>query len=189
MAIPVTDYPDYLVYEDGRIWSRKTNKFLSPTPNKAGYKSVELFNETGSKRILVHRLVANAFIQNPLGLPQVNHKDENKGNNDVSNLEWCTAKYNMNYGEGAKTRHSKINYKSELRKEIAIRNGKKACVPVLMISKDKKVLARFESCKEASEKTGIYHTTISRAVNKPHLKAGGYYWRREGSDDLSVFQF
>ena len=189
MAIPVTGYPDYLIYEDGRIWSDKTKKFLKPSLTGTGYLTVELFNESGSRRFLVHRLVARAFIPNPNELPQINHKDENKSNNNVSNLEWCTAKYNMNYGEAAKTRHDKIDYASDSRKEIAIQNGKKACIPVLMLNENGEVLAKFNSCKEASEKTGIYMTTISRATIKPHLKAGGYYWRKERSDDLSVFQF
>lgn len=189
MAIPVLDYPDYLVYEDGRIWSGKTNKFLKPAYTKAGYASVELFNENGSRRFLVHRLVATAYIPNPNSFPQINHKDENPKNNHINNLEWCTAKYNMNYGEGAKTRHCSIDYKTESRKRIAIQNGKKVCVPVLMINIHGDVLARFNSCIEASEKTGIYPTNINRAIHKPHLKAGGYYWRKEGSEDLSAYQF
>lgn len=119
MAIPVQGYPDYLIGEDGRIWSKKTHKYLKPAYTKTGYASVELFNSSGSKRLLIHRLVARAFIPNPLNLPQVNHIDEDPRNNSVDNLEWCTAKYNMNYGNGAKTRHVNINYSKPIYKVVA----------------------------------------------------------------------
>ena len=73
--------------------------------NKNGYMQVTLTINTKRKYYNVHRLVAQAFIDNPQNLPQVNHKDENKLNNNVNNLEWCTAKYNCNYG----SRNSKIH--------------------------------------------------------------------------------
>lgn len=69
-------------------------KILSPGIKKDGYFIVSLKN----KNFRVHRLVAQAFIPNPEGLPQVNHKDEDKSNNNVDNLEWCDSKYNNNYG-------------------------------------------------------------------------------------------
>lgn len=126
MALPVLNYPDYLVYEDGRIWSNKTNKFLKPAYTRAGYASVELFGYNGRKRFLIHRLVANVYIPNPNHYPQINHKDENPKNNHVNNLEWCTARYNMNYGEGAKRRHSNIDYTKPCFSENARKNGKKS---------------------------------------------------------------
>ena len=63
-----------------------------------GYFMVKLRKDGIQKMCLIHRLVAQSFIPNPLNLPQVNHKDEDKTNNMVDNLEWCDAKYNMNYG-------------------------------------------------------------------------------------------
>ena len=62
-----------------------------------GYCTTYLYKNNKKKSFLCHRLVAEAFISNPDNLPQVNHKDENKLNNCVENLEWCTAKYNVNY--------------------------------------------------------------------------------------------
>lgn len=66
--------------------------------NVKGYLSVKLRDETKRKHYQVHRLVAAAFIPNPDGLPEVNHKNEDKTDNRVENLEWCTRKYNTNYG-------------------------------------------------------------------------------------------
>lgn len=176
MALPVLDYPEYTVYEDGRIWSNKTNKFLKPAYTKAGYASVELFNQKGSKRLLVHRLVADAYIPNSNNFPQINHKDENPKNNHASNLEWCTAKYNMNYGIGARTRHSKIDYTKPIYKETAIQNGRKVSRPVMMLDNSGNCIASFASAVDASQHTGIYKTNITRSARSNHLKAGGYKW-------------
>ena len=87
-------------------------KVLSPGKDKDGYLFVVLSCNGKHKTIAVHKLVAQAFIPNPDDLPIINHKDEDKTNNRVDNLEWCTAKYNMNYG----TRNIRI-------KETAIKNG------------------------------------------------------------------
>lgn len=73
---------------------------LLPTPTDKGYLCVTLYKHGERCTKLVHKLVAEAFIPNPLNLTQVNHKDENKINNVVTNLEWCTCKYNINYGSG-----------------------------------------------------------------------------------------
>ena len=66
--------------------------------DKSGYKTVSLYSENKMKLCKVHVLVGKAFIPNIENLPQINHKDENKSNNCVSNLEWCTPHYNNNYG-------------------------------------------------------------------------------------------
>lgn len=82
-------------------------KDLKPSLYKNGYLRIELTDMDGNrKKHPVHKLVALAFIPNPNNYPQVNHKDEDKTNNSVSNLEWCTAKYNINYGTW-KDRHQK----------------------------------------------------------------------------------
>ena len=190
MALPVLNYPDYMIYEDGRIWSNKTNKYLKVNVNNAGYETVELFNESGSKRLLVHRLVAMSFIPNPNNYPQVNHIDEDKHNNSADNLEWCTAKYNMNYGEVAKTRHKKINYASSIFKKTAIENGKKVSRPVMMLDDFGNCIASFASAADASRQTGIYKTNITRSARSIYLRAGGYKWEyAKRGDDLSVCQY
>ena len=84
-------------------------KVLSPTKDTNGYLRVVLSCNGKHKSITVHRLVAQTFILNPDNLPEVNHKDEDKTNNNVDNLEWCNRKYNINYGSRKdKVRDTKI---------------------------------------------------------------------------------
>lgn len=92
---------------------------LFPIKNKCGYLTIQLYKDGRYHHYGVHRLVAMAFIPNPYNLPQVNHKDEDKTNNNVDNvdnLEWCTAKYNSNYG----TKNQRVNEtkrKNKLKRE------------------------------------------------------------------------
>lgn len=89
----------YAIYSNGSVWSYRSKKFLKPRYTAKGYARVHLGLDTD---YYVHRLVAEAFIPNPDNLPEVNHKDEDKVNNDVSNLEWCKQIYNDNYGTRGK---------------------------------------------------------------------------------------
>lgn len=95
------DYP-YEVSNYGRIMGIKG--LLKPYDNGYGYLVVELRKNGARKHLRVHRLVAEAFVQNLGGYPEVNHKDENKHNNMACNLEWCTSSYNKTYGSGRKSR-------------------------------------------------------------------------------------
>ena len=112
-----------------------------------GYPSVRLGSNNNFKSMLVHRLVAQAFIPNPNNLPCVNHKDETRNNNDVRNLEWCTQKYNCNYGT-ARQRNSLHNKGKKLSQETkdkmsASRKGKKHsiewCEKISLSNKGKKM--------------------------------------------------
>lgn len=87
----------YEVSNIGNVRNVRRNTLLRLSKTK-GYIQVYLYKNGVKTGLKVHRLVAEAFIPNPDNLPQVNHKDENKMNNRVENLEWCTAKYNSNYG-------------------------------------------------------------------------------------------
>ena len=88
----------YKVKKYGRVWSCNNNKYLAIHTKSNGYQFVQLYKNGKMRNEYLHRLVALAFIPNPNNLPQVNHKDENKLNNYVDNLEWCDCKYNNNYG-------------------------------------------------------------------------------------------
>ena len=97
----------YKVSDKGNVYSveRKDSRgnkcggrTLKPRYDKDGYLRVTLYKDGKEKKKVIHRLVAEAFIRNPNKYPEVNHKDENKSNNELSNLEWCTRKYNINHG-------------------------------------------------------------------------------------------
>lgn len=86
-------------------------RILKQDTSNCGYFRVLLSNGKTKKKVAVHRLVAENFINNPNNLPFVNHKDENKQNNCVDNLEWCTRSYNVNYGTAIKRKKEKISKK------------------------------------------------------------------------------
>ena len=142
-----------------------------------GYLSVELFKNGRSKRLLIHRLVATAFIPNPDNLPCVNHKDESRNNNHVDNLEWCTVEYNLTYGTFTQRRVFNTDYSTESRKIIARENGKKASKPVIQLSKDNEYISNYQSIKEASETLNIDAGHISKVCKGKRKSAGGFIWR------------
>ena len=144
---------DYQVSSYGRIKSFKKNKekILKPQMHYKGYEFITLLKNGISKKYKVHRLVAEAFIPNPNNYPVVNHKDENKSNNNVKNLEWCTVSYNNIYNGKA----VKIGKKH---------NKKVKCVTTNEI---------FNSIKEAREYFNIKSmSSISECCNKKRKSAG-----------------
>ena len=152
----------YQVSNLGRVKSlpkyhTKYEKILHPTANiRDGRMSVLLCKSPKErKRINVHRLVAIAFLENPNNYPEINHKDENPQNNCVSNLEWCTRKYNMNYG----TTPQRLN----------IKNMK----PIKCYDGDS--VMRFQSIRSA-KKFGFDGSGIIKAI-----KTGGKYKGRRWS--------
>ncbi len=94
-------YPNYSVTEGGKVFSFLSKRFLKSSEaiskNNVITLRVNLFNEDGPKTIETYKLVANAFIPNPDNLPVINHKDGNRRNNCVANLEWCTQEHNMRH--------------------------------------------------------------------------------------------
>lgn len=84
------EYPDYIMYKDGRIFSSFKQRFLRVQRQPLGYKIVTLSKDKKKKICLVHRLIAIAFIPNPDNKPNINHIDANPANNSIENLEWCT---------------------------------------------------------------------------------------------------
>lgn len=99
---------EYAITSCGKVWSYKNKKFLQLRFGNHGYLVVTLCKDGNSKTFLVHRLVAEAYIPNPDNLPQVNHKNEVKTHNWINNLEWATAKYNINYGTRNKRASKKV---------------------------------------------------------------------------------
>lgn len=105
----------YAVTSCGKVWSYKSKKFLKPRKDSSGYYQVSLWKDGKGKNYLLHRLVAEAYLPNPEGLPQINHKNENKADNCLNNLEWCTCKYNINYG----TRNKRASQTKREKKKCA----------------------------------------------------------------------
>lgn len=170
----------YSVSNAGEVFSHITNKILKHNVTPNGYHTVELFRRDGSKskRLLVHRLVAVSFLPNPNNYTQINHLDENKSNNAVSNLEWCTAKYNMNYGKMAKLRHTHIDYGSQARKEVARKNGKSASRPVDQFDKNGNFIASFKSIRDAEKEFGVANSHISECCKgKRYKTVFGFIWK------------
>lgn len=131
-------------------------KIRKPQLTKYGYYRIGLTKDCKQIYHSVHRLVAETFLDNPDNLSQVNHKDENKLNNRADNLEWCTAKYNANYG----ARNRKVAEKQY--KQIK-------CIETKRV---------YKSLTEASDVTGISMGNISSVCNHRigYKTAGGYHW-------------
>ena len=103
------DFPNYHVYENGKVYSISSNKFLSQDTSNS-YARVNLRNKKGFKRFFVHRLVAKLFL-NLSKYEIINHKDGNKLNNHYINLEWCSYSYNLNYAYKTKLRKIRVGEK------------------------------------------------------------------------------
>lgn len=95
---PINGYENkYLISCFGEVYSLRKRKYLKPLKTEKGYLAVELWDNYTRKVAKVHRLVAEAFIENPNKRTEVNHKDGNKENNDYTNLEWCTRSENLRH--------------------------------------------------------------------------------------------
>ena len=158
----------YQVSSFGRVKSLNYHRsgkeqIMKQQPNHKGYLTVHFVD----KRFQVHRLVATAFLENPNNYPQVNHKDENKQNNRAENLEWCTNKYNCNYGTW-KEKVSKANKgKIGLRGSNSPRANKVKCITTG---------ETFNSLIEAEQKYNIKYQNISACCRGKKKTAGGYRW-------------
>ena len=152
----------YKVSNFGNVMSlkHKKPKLLKPYNNGKGYLLVDLRNNNKPRKtISVHRIVAQAFLPNPNNLPQVNHKDENKKNNRVSNLEFCDAKFNINYGTCIE------------------RIAKALSKSVFQFDKNGKFISEYPSAMDAERKTGIYNGHIGQVCNGIRKSAGNFVWK------------
>lgn len=144
----------YQVSNYGRVRNKLTSKILIQTKTKAGYYHLTL-GYSKRKDMLVHRLVAMAFVENKQSLPIVNHIDENKLNNHADNLEWCTQEFNVNYkNAGNHKKHS-----------------------VIQMDMSNNHIKTWRSLQEAEKETNVKYQNISRCCRKLRKSAGGYIWR------------
>lgn len=177
----IKNFEDYTIDIDGKIFSKRKNKYLKQNINKFGYCKVTLQKDKFKKMFSVHRLVAEAFIDNPENKPQVNHIDGVKTNNHISNLEWVTAKENTI--KAVET--GLFNNVKKIQRENAIKNNlskyhilanEVTKKKVIQIDNKNKSINTFNSISDASRKTGITITSISYVCNKKRKTAGGYVW-------------
>lgn len=151
----IKDFEDYKVSNTGEVFSIKRNKMLKPYEKK-NYLGVYLYQNNIRKFMTIHRLVALAFIDNPNNYPQINHKDENTKNNCVENLEWCSAKYNANYG----------NHKGKIRQRMLANNHFKGKQHT-ELSKQKMSLAKKGKPSNRKRKVvidGVEYDSITTAM-------------------------
>lgn len=166
----------YQVSNLGNVVSfkHKKPKLLKPRKYSNGYLVVTLSNYNKSlKDFYLHRLVGQAFLPNPKNYPVINHKDENKLNNNVENLEWCTQKYNTNYGTAQERKSKKLS-------KILI-NRKDLSKPVLQFDKNIIFIKEYPSAMDAERNTGIHQENICSVCRGKQKSAGGYIWRYKQS--------
>ncbi|MCS2775473.1 NUMOD4 domain-containing protein [Bacteroides fragilis] len=166
----------YQVSNFGRIKSLgngKSNasklKILKQHITKDGYSTVALTINSVTQRYRVHKLVANAFIPNPNNYPCINHKDENKQNNTVDNLEWCTSKYNNNYG-------TRIERFVESMKGKLV-NRKDTSKKIMMCSLKNELIEIFPSMMEVTRKYGFSVGAINQCAKGITKQSYGYKWK------------
>lgn len=166
---PIAGFEHYRVNEYGQV-QNKNGKVLALRTNNKGYIVYALRKDRMYFYLLAHRLVALAFIDNPMKHPEVNHKDEDPLNNHVSNLEWCTHQYNMTYGT------------------LQERKGKKKRIPMLQMSRDGETIAKWDCAITASEQTGIGYCNIHKAASGANNTAGGFKWKKiEDESGLDIW--
>lgn len=159
----------YLVSNKGRVMSLISNRLLRPQDNGVGYLKVAIM---GNKKAYVHRMVADAFIPNPLGKTEVNHKDSDPGNNSVENLEWVSSSEN--------TKHA-------VYKGVLCAWGNKA-KPIEAISIENGTVMRFATISEAERMLKTKH--INLVLKGKRRQAKGYTFRYiKGGDACADFDY
>lgn len=154
----VTGYEElYEVSNLGRVRNIKTHKLVMQSVVVSGYKRVTLYKENKSKTKLVHRLVAEAFLPNPNNLMIVNHKDENKLNNVVTNLEWCTQSYNTTY-----------HYTNHIAKSASK-------YIVLKINQDGSSITKYHNILGAARANNIEYDKLKRVISTTRV-LDGFIW-------------
>jgi hypothetical protein len=159
--VKIEGFENYEVSNLGKVRNIKSGRIIKPSLNKNGYLRHGLYENNKRKFLYLHRIIATAFIDNPGKKPQINHIDENKLNNDLSNLEWCTERENAIHGTRTK--------------RIAEKNFKK----VIQLDLNDNVLNEFESIRQAERETGVSRTNISSCCNGKRKSAGRFKWRKK----------
>lgn len=174
----------YEISSFGRVRSvprKGTNGgIIRPSFSNSGYLQTHLFKNGKEKTFQVHRLVATHFIENVNNLPEVNHKDENKTNNCVWNLEFCTRTYNENYGTKKERSTKNHNYKESSIKSALHHDykevGRKLSKPIIQKDMDGNEVRRWASNQEIKRTLNYSCGNISMVCNGKKPSAYGYIW-------------
>ena len=159
--VKIEGFEKYEVSNLGKVRNIKSGRMLKPHLNHNGYLKHHLYRHDKQKELFLHRILAIAFIDNPGKKPQVNHIDENKLNNDLSNLEWCTGRENLVHGTRTKRVAEKLSKK------------------VIQLDLNDSVLNEFESMVQAEQETGVSRRNISSCCNGKRKSAGRFKWRKK----------
>ena len=159
--VKIEGFEKYEVSNLGKVRNIKSGRILKPYLTKKGYLMHLLYENNKQNHLLLHRIIATAFIDNPEEKPQVNHIDENKLNNDLSNLEWCTERENAIHGTRTKRVAEKLSQK------------------VIQLDLNDNILNVFKSMRQAERETGIDATSISACCNGKRKSAGRFKWRKK----------
>ena len=147
--------------QTGKFWYHNRELIMKPEIIKDGYYRIGLRKNKITKHFLIHRLVATVFIPNPNNLYCINHKDENKANNSVSNLEWCTQSYNNSYGNRC------LKVKTKIAKKVR-------CIETGII---------YDSIKDVYKAFNKkYQGGISTCCNNKAKTTLGYHWEFIGGE-------
>ena len=181
---PIKGYEGrYEISNFGNVYSIRRKILLTQTPSYQdirGYNQVCLFKDNKKHTKLVHRLVAEEFLPNPNNLPQINHKDGNKFNNNVINLEWCDASYN--------TKHAYDNNLNDIRNKVVKVNNKMfgyVLLVVFEINSGKRTV--FKSTEEVMKFLNYSHTGVTWAIRHNTVTRTGY--RIYGFKNKDLLQF
>lgn len=187
---PITEFEGfYEVSNLGKIKSLHKNKetILSPKTNNMGYLWVDLWKNGTHKCLLIHRIVACEFIDNPLNLPIVNHIDRNIKNNRFDNLEWCSYSYNVDYAiiaspnfnrrkRGELKQDQKPVHKRYQQGDLT-RKNKKHPEPIVQMDLDGNVIAEYKNIAFATSVLGYHNTSLLECCDGKRKTAYGYIWR------------
>lgn len=160
----IEEYPDYKIGNDGSVLSSKRKKgYINVFPNPEGYMFAYLYKDNKKHVVAVHRLVAKYFVPNPNKYDCVNHKDENKTNNNATNLEWCSHSYNRKYGT------------CENRRTLAL--SKKFAIDQYDLQGN--FIKRWHNAREAVRALGKTNSSsIINCVNHHSKTSFGYIWKK-----------
>lgn len=160
----VIECDKYEVNQFGEIRHKKRKQILKPRPNRSGYEYVNFSINGQHKNFAIHRIVANAFIPNPNGYIEVNHKDYNKSNNCVDNLEWITSSNNKNHA------YKKIKNRITRGKEVE------------QYTKTGEYVKTYDTVSDAAKAMGCCVSAISNCCLGRTKTSMGFQWRfSEGS--------